>query len=170
TGGRTTAMGYSGGDKVRQQFTSKERDPETGLDYFGARYYASTQGRFTSADPAGLKDNKFTDPQRWNLYSYALDNPLAYTDPDGLDALAVAFTDYKVGTPIGRLGNLGHAGIVLIDKKGHTTYYEYGRYDSAELGLVRSFPVPNLVMDKKGRPTSASLTKLLEFLSKKYGN
>jgi RHS repeat-associated protein len=47
TGGRTTAMGYVAGDHVRQQFTLKERDAETGLDYFNARYYASLQGRFT---------------------------------------------------------------------------------------------------------------------------
>jgi RHS repeat-associated protein len=51
TGGRTAAMGYSGGDGVRQQFTQKERDVETGLDYFLARYYSSAQGRFTSPDP-----------------------------------------------------------------------------------------------------------------------
>src|SRR6185503_20455036 len=42
TGGRKSTMGYAPGDNVRQQFTSKERDVETGLDYFGARYYAST--------------------------------------------------------------------------------------------------------------------------------
>jgi len=50
TGGRTTAQGYSASDGVRQHFTQKERDNETGLDYFGARYFASTQGRFTSPD------------------------------------------------------------------------------------------------------------------------
>jgi RHS repeat-associated protein len=49
-GGRTTAQGYSG-DSTRQRFTGQERDGETGLDYFGARYYASAQGRFTSPDP-----------------------------------------------------------------------------------------------------------------------
>src|SRR5262249_55094625 len=41
TGGRNTSQGYSGGDGIRQQFTSKERDSETGLDYFWERYYAS---------------------------------------------------------------------------------------------------------------------------------
>jgi RHS repeat-associated protein len=51
TGGRTTAQGYSANDGVRQHFTQKERDNETGLDYFGARYYTSTQGRFSGADP-----------------------------------------------------------------------------------------------------------------------
>jgi len=45
-GGRTTAQGYAA-DSVRQKFTQKERDNETGLDYFGARYYGSIQGRFT---------------------------------------------------------------------------------------------------------------------------
>ena len=50
TGLRTIPEGYSVSDGVRQQFTSKERDGETGLDYFLARYYSSTQGRFTSPD------------------------------------------------------------------------------------------------------------------------
>ena len=47
---RTTTQGYGGGDAVRQQFTLKERDVETGLNYFLARFYSSTQGRFTSPD------------------------------------------------------------------------------------------------------------------------
>jgi RHS repeat-associated protein len=42
---------YGQSQAVTQLFTGKERDGETGLDYFGARYYASAQGRFTSADP-----------------------------------------------------------------------------------------------------------------------
>jgi hypothetical protein len=46
TGGRTTAMGYAGGDAVRQQFTQQERYIETGLDCFLASYYSSVQGRF----------------------------------------------------------------------------------------------------------------------------
>jgi RHS repeat-associated protein len=83
TGGRSAAQGYSGGDDVRQQFTSKERDVETGLDYFQARYYASTQGRFTSIDPL-LSSAGMADPQSWNRYSYVLNNPLKLIDPDGL--------------------------------------------------------------------------------------
>jgi len=62
--------------------TQKERDIETGLDYFGARYYGSTQGRFTSVDPL-LESAEATMPQSWNRYSYVLNNPLAYTDPSG---------------------------------------------------------------------------------------
>jgi len=63
--------------------TQKERDIETGLDYFGARYFASTQGRFTGADNAGF--SRGTDPQTWNLYSYTANNPLRRMDPNGRD-------------------------------------------------------------------------------------
>ena len=83
-GGRTTANGYSG-DNVRQKFTEKERDIETGLDYFGARYYASTQGRFIGADPLYTEMRRLPYPQAWNLYSYTRNNPLKYVDDDGME-------------------------------------------------------------------------------------
>ncbi len=83
-GGRTTTQGYTG-DSVRQKFTSKERDNETGLDYFGARHHSGMQGRFTSADPKILGIKQVINPQRWNRYTYALNNPLAFYDPDGQD-------------------------------------------------------------------------------------
>jgi RHS repeat-associated protein len=100
-GGRTTAQGYTG-DTVRQKFTSKERDNETGLDYFIARYYSSTQGRFTSPDEfSGGPDELYsfvddasanptfyadlTNPQSLNKYQYSYNNPLRYVDPDGHD-------------------------------------------------------------------------------------
>jgi RHS repeat-associated protein len=79
---RSAGMGYSAADSTAQKFTSKERDSESGLDYFGARYYSSAQGRFTSCDPSG-KSIQFTDPQTWNRYSYVLNNPLMYIDPQG---------------------------------------------------------------------------------------
>jgi RHS repeat-associated protein len=83
TGGRTLAQGYSSGDGVRQQFTSKERDSETSLDYFLARYYSSIQGRFTSIDP--LSASAYVgNPQSWNRYSYSYNNPLRFTDPTGM--------------------------------------------------------------------------------------
>ncbi len=82
TGGRTTTQGYSN-DSVRQKFTSKERDIESGLDYSINRYYSNVQGRFTSVDPenAGAYGG---NPQTWNGYSYGLNNPMLYSDPDGL--------------------------------------------------------------------------------------
>jgi len=68
-------------------FTGKERDPESGNDYFGARYYTSAMGRFMSPDPAGLVAANPSYPQTWNLYTYAANNPLRYTDPTGLDCV-----------------------------------------------------------------------------------
>jgi hypothetical protein len=52
------------------------------LDYFLARCYSSKQGRFTSVDPENAGANP-DDPQSWNGYGYARNNPLVYTDPDG---------------------------------------------------------------------------------------
>jgi RHS repeat-associated protein len=82
TGGRTTTQGYSATDSVRQKFTEKERDNETGLDYFGARYYASTQGRFTSPDKP-FADQFQTNPQSWNTYSYVRNSPCNNVDAKG---------------------------------------------------------------------------------------
>ena len=65
------------------RFTGKEHDTESGLDYFGARYLASSMGRFTSPDPM-LNSGRPDDPQTWNRYSYALNNPLSITDPTGM--------------------------------------------------------------------------------------
>jgi RHS repeat-associated protein len=64
------------------KFTGKERDAESGLDYMGARYYTSLTGRFISPDLPGM-DQHLTNPQTLNLYVYARNNPLAYTDPTG---------------------------------------------------------------------------------------
>ena len=83
-GGRTTSLGYGATDGARQKFTSKERDIETGLDYFLARYYSNVQGRFTSVDPDNYQARRdLTDPQSWNAYSYVNNNPLTRTDPNG---------------------------------------------------------------------------------------
>jgi RHS repeat-associated protein len=66
-----------------RKFTGKERDPETGLDYFGARYYGSRIARFTAVDPVLNVQGSLVDPQQWNRYAYSLNNPHRYTDPDG---------------------------------------------------------------------------------------
>lgn len=68
---------------LTRRFTRKERDVETGLDYFLARYYSSTQGRFTSIDPL-LASGWPAQPQSWNRYSYTINNPLKYIDPTGM--------------------------------------------------------------------------------------
>jgi RHS repeat-associated protein len=65
---------------------------ETGLDYFGARYFSGGQGRFTSPDPL-LNSGRPDDPQSWNRYAYVGNNPLRYVDPLGLYKFATTCAD-----------------------------------------------------------------------------
>jgi RHS repeat-associated protein len=69
---------------VGSRYTSKERDAESGLDNFGARYMASTMGRFMSADPFTVTPGRVVDPQQLNLYAYVRNNPLKHIDPTGM--------------------------------------------------------------------------------------
>ena len=82
-GSRSLVTGYGASDETRQKFTQKERDNESGLDYFGARYYSSAQGRFTSVD-VSMESGRPIRPQSWKRYAYVLNNPVRLIDPDGL--------------------------------------------------------------------------------------
>jgi RHS repeat-associated protein len=93
-GQRSVAMGYSASDNMRQKFTAKERDSESGLDYFGARYYSSAQGRFTSSDPGGFSKRHLANPQKWNKYAYTINNPFRFIDPDGEEEFEVVVTTF----------------------------------------------------------------------------
>ncbi len=70
-------------DRTIPLFTGKERDYESGLglDFFGARYFSGAQGRFTTPDPVA---GSVFNPQSLNMYAYAWNNPLRYTDPTGM--------------------------------------------------------------------------------------
>jgi len=83
-------------DEVRHRFTGHERDSENtrSFDYFNARYMASVLGRFMSPDP-GNAGADVTNPQSWNGYAYALNNPLSFIDPTGLDC--ITFDDGSQG-------------------------------------------------------------------------
>jgi RHS repeat-associated protein len=74
-------------DATEHHFTGKERDQESGNDYFGARYYASSMGRWMSPDWAAQASPvpyaTFGDPQSLNLYQYVRNNPLTNRDADG---------------------------------------------------------------------------------------
>ncbi|MGA2601168.1 MAG: RHS repeat-associated core domain-containing protein [Bryobacteraceae bacterium] len=90
---------------IAQKFTSKERDAETGLDYFGARYFSAAQGRFTSPDWSAKEDPvpyaKMDDPQTLNLYSYVRNNPLSKADPDAHCPDACVVEGISVGVIVG---------------------------------------------------------------------
>ncbi|MGH9968236.1 MAG: RHS repeat-associated core domain-containing protein, partial [Pyrinomonadaceae bacterium] len=138
-GGRTTAQGYVG-DNVRQKFTLKERDNETGLDYFLARYYSSMQGRFTGIDPEQEGANA-NDPQSWNGYAYARSSPLVYSDPDG--------REYVVCDPNGKncttvSDKEFYAERKAFEKTGNTytgsrDFYESGQVKNADGGVVATY-------------------------------
>src|SRR2546426_11538407 len=65
-----------------------------------------------------------------------------------------------------RLPYLGHAGILFFKGgSGLTKYYEYGRYDPAAKGLVRKQSIPDVRLDRSGRPTNASLRNTLARVS-----
>ncbi len=98
-------------------FTGKERDAETGLDYFGARYLSAAQGRFTSPD-APFADQHTIDPQSWNLYVYVRNNPLKNTDPNGRDCFqgAVSCANYVLGG-VGAVANSFTSGLVNLPNR-----------------------------------------------------
>jgi RHS repeat-associated protein len=99
----TVAIGLRAGERwnrVGSRYTGKERDSESGNDYFGARYFASTTGRFMSPDSDNPQPTN--NPQRLNLYTYALNNPLRFIDEDGYTAVdRVNRATSLVGKPYG---------------------------------------------------------------------
>ncbi|MEW5980347.1 MAG: RHS repeat-associated core domain-containing protein [Acidobacteriota bacterium] len=156
-GGRSAIAGYGAID-LRHKFTAKERDSESLLDYFGARYFSGAQGRFTSVDPIQADLLRVISPQRWNLYNYAVNNPLQFVDPDGRDAVAVNFSQEASG--------LGHAALVSVDRNGYARYGDFRpktphravnpeKLTLQELGTKIQFA-------QNGLPTEASLEALAQ--------
>jgi RHS repeat-associated protein len=76
-------------DSNHYKFTGKERDTETNLDYFGARYYSNGLGRWVSADwsatPVPVPYADLGDPQSLNLYGYVRALPTTRLDINGHD-------------------------------------------------------------------------------------
>ena len=149
------------------KYNSKEYDTKKGLNWYdyGARHYDAVLGRFMTVDP--LAEKYYSE----SLYTYCYSNPINCIDPNGKDGIYIAFPDYKISTPIGKIGNLGHAGVLLIDNKtGVTKYYEYGRYDKEGKGIVRTFAVPNVKIGQDKKPTLESLNKTLSIISEQAGH
>lgn len=108
-------------------FTGKERDSETGLDFFGARYMSSAQGRFTSIDPVTITTHRLQNPQELNLYAYVANNPLRFIDPTGeilqcvgdVKSQSQCFSDLQqiAGDAANRLSMDAKTGVVSFDTK-----------------------------------------------------
>ena len=142
TGSRATT-GY-GSDNVRNQFTGYERDHENDLDFAEARMYSNRVGRFTTPDPVYLTDGRLVDPQQVNLFAYGRNNPVRFTDPDGLD---VRVDGDEWEWALGQLGN-GLSFKVTQLKKG---------------GLVQIVDSNGKVLDNK--KDAAALAKIKEGLN-----
>ena len=92
-----------------EKFVGKEKDKETGLYYFGARYMKAEIGRFTSPDPVGPVDagtsktnyKSLENPQKLNRYAYTLNNPNKYVDPLGLFEITIVDTGERNGPTYG---------------------------------------------------------------------
>lgn len=116
----------AGSDVSPMHFTGKEHDPETGLENFGARYDASSMGRFMSPDSKPISRKALSNPQDLDRYLYTIDNPLRYYDPDGNDwkdavADVVHILDsiwVKGSFGYGPVAKLGIAGTPLVASIG----------------------------------------------------
>jgi RHS repeat-associated protein len=109
------------------RYTGKERDSESGLDYFGARYYASNMGRWMSPDwaskPEAVPYSDLENPQSLNLYGYEGNNPLSKADKDGhCWPLCTIIAGATVGAVTG-------AGI-----EAATEYFSTGKVDLTKVG------------------------------------
>ncbi len=79
---------WGANDPVRQKFTGAEQDNQD-VSFFQARYYLAPQGRFNSPDPANFGAD-ILNPQSWNGYSYVMNSPLSFVDPEGLQDISAA--------------------------------------------------------------------------------
>jgi RHS repeat-associated protein len=148
---------FTGGSQDPYKFTGKERDTESGNDYFGARYYASSMGRFMSPDPSVLDFADPTNPQSLNLYGYVRNNPLIFVDPKGDFCYQVNSSSNTV-TIDNTAQSAGDCakGATWID--GIATNYSYGADGVLQIGYKNgndagnlSFGSPDLSTDSSGK-------------------
>jgi RHS repeat-associated protein len=131
---RDGIAGYGAPDTdVHPQFTGKERDAETGLDYFGARYFSAAQGRWTSPDLINLTWDRLENPSNTlNKYVYAANNPLKFVDPDGQDITLF----YQPSESSTNLGDYGHAFLAAYDEStNQVEFLDYYPEDRNNLQL-----------------------------------
>jgi RHS repeat-associated protein len=123
---------------VRSRCTGKERDGESGLDFFGARYYANSTGRFLTVDPVSLTfpPPSIEDPQHLNSYSNARNNPLNYVDLDGnFSGPTHEMITYEVARSLGY-----GAGAIRVLNEGNLHIDRLSNFlNNAEHGLTDSF-------------------------------
>ncbi len=132
------ASASPGSQSMPYRFTSKEQDPETGLYYFGARYYDARLSKWISTDPAlgsylpgaGEGDDDLPgiggvfNPVNMNVYHYGGNNPLIYIDPDGEKVYYIhrEIGDGKTDIRHALWNPAAHAFIATVDTNGVVKY------------------------------------------------
>jgi RHS repeat-associated protein len=146
------------------KFTGKERDTESGLDNFEARYDSSSTGRFLSPDPLG---GHFMNPQSLNRYAYVHNNPLNLIDPNGLDCIYLSANGTSATVKSGDCSSETDNGIYVdgtvnpnsfnvsqSDDGDYSLNFGYTNYDSGNYLLTQtdlteySSPSPNSPPDQ----------------------
>ncbi len=127
------------------KFTGKERDAESGLDDFGARYYASAYGRFASTDPSA-KSVELTNPQSLNRYAYVLNSPLRFVDPNGLWAVDASIPGFDPSQLSLLLRVFSAAEAIATSPEGRRIF---GQYKEKPENFVRFGDGPRIDPTKK---------------------
>jgi len=176
------------------KFTSKELDPETGLYYFGARYYDARVSRWISPDPILYKylpkvlngdqaknynlnfpGDDFYNSENLNLYGYGYNNPIVYVDPNGKFVIKVPFSDkyfYFQQKPRDSKGNFkGFRFGLTTEKEGR--YIDPTGGGVLGLGIVGRQKI-SFINDDASKPTtdrkvSFKLAQALENIAGKHG-
>jgi RHS repeat-associated protein len=160
----TTALGLRGQaelNRIGSCSTGKERDTESGNDYFGARYYASSMGRWLSPDRLNLTDDRVLNPANTlNKYVYGGNNPLKYTDPDGKD-ITVFYENSFLSPP-------GHIMFVAANQQtGDAAAMSWGPVHDSEYGFTplgspvnstASFGLPQTTDELKAQYSSLTIS------------
>jgi len=153
-GSRNTITGYANpqssaqpaDERVLQRFTGQEVDPETELQYFQARYYSGSQGRFMSPDQY-LGSMNLAFPQSLNRYTYVHNRPLIFIDRNGLDCVYVDEENNAIGVLIGDCRDDNDNGYFVDGTIDQTSF----KYDLANQAL--DFSLVGGAWDTDGVPT-----------------
>lgn len=140
-----------------KMFVGKEKDSESGLYYFGARYMDSTAGRFTAPDSIGpinqmtgkINDSILWNPQRLNVYAYSLNNPYRFIDPDGRIVLV---TSHYIVAPF------RHSALLLIPNDQSINWGQMGFVRNKEgqwSTTLSAGPVDGVLKSGRNRSTDA---------------
>ncbi len=133
---------------IGSRSSSKERDAETGLDYFGARYYSGAEGRFASPDPIYFQAEMLSDPQRFNLYAYTRNNPLKFVDPTGREIELIGSEEERKRMLAALQAGVGDAGKYLKIKT-KSTFFGLGKdHYFVDVTDEKAFAKSNAVADK----------------------